>query len=152
MAGARLSMSVAGSIVVLFVVFLCSGFSSPLSRLRIWRLIWVYTVCSVYLSEYLEKIRISLRCNFIWWSPICISWINVRPLVLTPELNKSQRQKMYLPTCAPSENSDQAAAEVIKLFSCSTQLSTKFSPLINMKMPTTVGIFIFISRENFMLS
>ena len=27
-----------------------------------------------------------------------------------------------------------------------------FSLLINMKMPTIVGIFIFISRENFMLS
>ena len=37
--------------------------------------------------------------------------------------------------------------EVIKLFSCSTQLSMKFSLLINMKMPTFVGIFIFISRE-----
>ena len=42
--------------------------------------------------------------------------------------------------------------EVIKLFSCSTQLSMKFSLLIDMKMPTTVGIFIFISREIFMLS
>ena len=40
--------------------------------------------------------------------------------------------------------------EVIKLFSCSTQLSMKFSLLINMKMPTIVGIFIFISREIFM--
>ena len=28
----------------------------------------------------------------------------------------------------------------------------KFSQLINMKMPTIVGIFIFISREKFMLS
>ena len=35
--------------------------------------------------------------------------------------------------------------EVIKLLSCSTQLSMKFSLLINMKMPTIVGIFIFIS-------
>ena len=42
--------------------------------------------------------------------------------------------------------------EVIKVFSCSTQLSMKFSLLIDMKMPTIVGIFIFISRENFMLS
>ena len=42
--------------------------------------------------------------------------------------------------------------EVIKLFSCATQLSMKFSLLINMKMPTIVGIFIFISREIFMLS
>ena len=42
--------------------------------------------------------------------------------------------------------------EVIKLFSCSAQLSMKFSLLINMKMPTVVGIFILISRKNFMLS
>ena len=28
----------------------------------------------------------------------------------------------------------------------------KISQLINMKMPTIVGIFIFVSRENFMLS
>ena len=31
-------------------------------------------------------------------------------------------------------------------------LSMKISLLINMKIPTTVGIFMFISRENFMLS
>ena len=37
--------------------------------------------------------------------------------------------------------------EVIKKISCSTQLSMKFSLLINMKMPTKVDIFIFISRE-----
>ena len=37
--------------------------------------------------------------------------------------------------------------KVIKLFSCSTQLSMKFSLLINMKMPTKIGIFIFISRK-----
>ena len=43
-------------------------------------------------------------------------------------------------------------SEVIKLFSCSTQLSMKISMLINMKMPTIVGIFKFISREIFMLS
>ena len=90
--------------------------------------------------------------------------------------------------CAPSQ-SDQSFRcsredafitltnpEVLKLFSCSTQLSMKFFMLINlrsltianvcllnlaehenvllinMKLPTIVGIFIFISRENFMLS
>ena len=42
--------------------------------------------------------------------------------------------------------------EVIKLFSYSTQLSMKFFMLINIKMPTVVGILIFISRKNFMLS
>ena len=38
--------------------------------------------------------------------------------------------------------------EVIKLFSCSTQLSTKFILLINVQMPTIVGILTFISRIN----
>ena len=42
--------------------------------------------------------------------------------------------------------------EVIKLLSCSTQLSIKLSLLINMKMPTIAGVSIFISREIFMLS
>ena len=38
--------------------------------------------------------------------------------------------------------------EVIKLFSYSTQLSAKFILLINVKMPTTVGILAFISMIN----
>ena len=38
--------------------------------------------------------------------------------------------------------------EVIKLFSYSTQLSTKCILLINVKMPTIVGILTFISMIN----
>ena len=38
--------------------------------------------------------------------------------------------------------------EVIKKISCSTQLSTKFILLINVKMPTIVGILTFISKIN----
>ena len=38
--------------------------------------------------------------------------------------------------------------KVIKLFSCSTQLSMKFTMLINIKMPTIVGILTFISMTN----
>ena len=38
--------------------------------------------------------------------------------------------------------------EVIKLFSCSTQLSMKFSPLIDVKMPTVVGILTCMSGKN----
>ena len=38
--------------------------------------------------------------------------------------------------------------EVIKLFPCTTQLSMKFFLLINVKMPTIVGIFTFISMVN----
>ena len=37
---------------------------------------------------------------------------------------------------------------VIKLFSCSTQLSKKFILLMNVKVPTIVGILTFISRIN----
>ena len=39
--------------------------------------------------------------------------------------------------------------EVIKLFSCSAQLRLKFILLINVKMPTIVGILTFISRINY---
>ena len=38
--------------------------------------------------------------------------------------------------------------EVIKRFSYSTQLSTKFILLINVKMPTIVGILTFMSMIN----
>ena len=41
-----------------------------------------------------------------------------------------------------------SAPEVIKLFSYSTRLSMKFILLINVKMPTTVGILTFISMIN----
>ena len=40
---------------------------------------------------------------------------------------------------------------VLKLFSCSAHLSMKFSLLINVKMPTIVGILIFMSRKNSIL-
>ena len=38
--------------------------------------------------------------------------------------------------------------EVMKILSCSIQLSMKFFLLINVKMPTIVGILTFISRKN----
>ena len=41
--------------------------------------------------------------------------------------------------------------EVIKHFSCSTQLSMKFFLLINIKMPTIVGILTFMSGKNSIL-
>ena len=42
-------------------------------------------------------------------------------------------------------------SEVIKLFSCSPQMSMKFILLINVKMPTILPIFIFMSSLNFIL-
>ena len=38
--------------------------------------------------------------------------------------------------------------EVIKLFSCSTQLSLKFAPLINLKILTIVNSFMLNISEN----
>ena len=46
---------------------------------------------------------------------------------------------------------NQTCPEVIKLFSCSTQLSMKFFLLINIKMLTIVGILTVMSRKNSML-
>ena len=42
--------------------------------------------------------------------------------------------------------------EVIKLFSCSTQLSMKFFLLITVKMATIVGILTFMNRKNSIIS
>ena len=43
---------------------------------------------------------------------------------------------------------DTTGPEVIKLFLSSTQLNMKFIILINVKMPTNVGILIFMSMIN----
>ena len=42
----------------------------------------------------------------------------------------------------------QPGPEVIKLFLCSAQLNMKFFLLINVKMPTIVGILTFMSVKN----
>ena len=49
--------------------------------------------------------------------------------------------------CAYAES----GPEVIKPFSCSTQLSMKFFLLINFEMPTTVGNSIYMDRKNSIL-
>ena len=59
----------------------------------------------------------------------------------------------YKWVCAYSDNLNQSAhsqsgPEVIKLFSFSTRLSTTFILLINVKMPTIIGILTFISMIN----
>ena len=41
--------------------------------------------------------------------------------------------------------------QVSKLSSCTAELSMKIFLLINIKMPTIVGILIFINRKNLML-
>ena len=53
---------------------------------------------------------------------------------------KFYRHQFFLVT-SPTKS----GSEVIKLFSYSTQLSTKFILFINVKMPTIAGILTFIS-------
>ena len=46
------------------------------------------------------------------------------------------------------QNLIRSGPEVIKLFTCSTQLSMEVFLLINVKMPTIVGILTFMSGKN----
>ena len=46
---------------------------------------------------------------------------------------------------------NEPGTEVIIIFLCTTQVSMKFCLLINVKMPTIVGILTFISRKNSIL-
>ena len=57
------------------------------------------------------------------------------------DMGKGELSKMHSQTEAKY-----SGPEVIKLFSCLTQLSMKFYLLINVKMPTIVGILTFMSR------
>ena len=52
---------------------------------------------------------------------------------------------LYYPLQSAHNPYIRSGPEVIKLFSYSTQLSMKFLLLINVKMPTIVGILTFIS-------
>ena len=56
-----------------------------------------------------------------------------------------------LPMVASGSAVSKPGPEVIKLFSCSTQMSMKFSPLIYVKMPTIVGILTCMSGKNSIL-
>ena len=58
-------------------------------------------------------------------------------------LNISQIIKMYIETYWEA-----SGPKIIKLIPCSTQLSTKFILLINVQMPTIVGILTLISMIN----
>ena len=57
---------------------------------------------------------------------------------------------LKLPNAA-MKGPSQSGPEVINLFSCSTQSSTKFFLLINVKMPTIVGILTLMRRKNSIL-
>ena len=81
--------------------------------------------------------------------------------VYSPVSNRISLERMYSPgshfeKCFVYQKKGIVSADVLGLrlenfFSCSPQLNKSFFLLINIKMPTKVGNFIFISRENFML-
>ena len=52
---------------------------------------------------------------------------------------------------APEVFNCRSGPKVIKLFSCSTQLSMQFFLVIIVKMPTPVGILTIMSRKNSIL-
>ena len=56
-------------------------------------------------------------------------------------LSEPHREKAFLQGLRPGP-------DVLKLFSCSTQLGMQFILLINVKMSTADGILTFISRTN----
>ena len=55
---------------------------------------------------------------------------------------------IWSPTLSVFKNEVLSGPEVIELFPCSTQLSMKIFLLINVKMPTFVGILTFMSGKN----
>ena len=54
----------------------------------------------------------------------------------------------HVTDCATCPDMKRDMTKVMKFFSYSTQLSTKFILLINVKMPTIVGIYLLISMIN----
>ena len=65
------------------------------------------------------------------------------------ELPSGDRSETFLASCVPERYRKvrKSGPEVIKHFSCSTQLSMQFFLLINVKMPTIVGILTFMNRK-----
>ena len=57
----------------------------------------------------------------------------------------------FILVCYFKKQKKKPGPEVIKFFSGSTQLSMKIFLLINVKMPTIVGILTFMSRKNSIL-
>ena len=98
--------------------------------------------------------RCNLKCKgsrgIVFHKPICISlrkWQVFHVAYWKFAVVLSPRNHLIRLT-KKSEIVYEAGLKVIKLFSCSTQLNTKFILLINVKMPTIVGILTFISRIN----
>ena len=64
------------------------------------------------------------------------------------QVSKSEISSIWLASVAVQPGLCQTRFKVIKHFSCSTQQSTKFILLINVRLLTIVGILTFLSRIN----
>ena len=93
-------------------------------------------VNSYQLTEHTGKtlIRLSLLTVHTHFVGFAMSWLNYEYIVIY--------------NSAVMCNIKRTGLEVINFFACSTQLSTKFILLINVTMPTIVGILTFISMIN----
>ena len=89
-------------------------------------------------TELNAKTHKSLRRRRHWKSSAYVSL-----LLVTGETKNNLLEGLHHPG-----KYRETGPEVIKLFSCSTQLSMKFFLLINVKMPTIVGILTFMSGKN----
>ena len=104
--------------------------------------------------------HLSLRSSFCLFLSGCFTQVyrNLFSLSLRGSLedcsvrnkrNEKKRENLKQRKCNSKVKTVQAPGpEAIKHFPCSTQLSKKFILLINMKMPTIVGVFTFISLIN----
>ena len=71
------------------------------------------------------------------------------------EAERLEEQICWLGFCIKEQELSEdkkSVPEVIKNFSCSTQLSMEFFLLINVKMPTIVGILTFMNMKNSIIS
>ena len=75
-------------------------------------------------------------------------WVNRPVMILASKRNPFCKQNDTGSAAIRRTHAVDQAPEVIKLFKRATQLSMNFIMLINVKMPTIVGILLFISRIN----
>ena len=107
------------------------------------------------LPDYLFRNILNLKYN----APPLLSFLNICGIYIFSFLVCFERYRYKIRNvhdkqskfCHARNETSKTDPEVIKLFSCSTQLSMKLFLLINVKMPAIVGILTFISGKNSIL-
>ena len=77
--------------------------------------------------------------------------LHLHSLICEIYLQKKKKKSRRMVVVEPNPCDPTSGPEVIKLFSCSAQLSMKFFQRINVKMPTIVGTLTFMSGKNSIL-